>query len=146
MSSSATASDKLISAFKTTAASIGSKASKSEVDFAELRAASIAYNAQLQAALDMLTDELLEESKETVVTTYTGLLKTIESSIQELEADSKAGLMTRLSYVTAVTRKSKEDRFSEKINKLEKLRERMNLARYIGKAAVRITEGLSPED
>jgi hypothetical protein len=63
-----------------------------------------------------------------------------------LETDSKAGLKTRLWYVTAVTRKSKEDRFSEKVNKLEKLRERMNLARYIGKAAGRITEGLSPED
>lgn len=146
MSSSATASGKLISAFEAAIASIGFKSSKSVAKLTALRAASTAYNAQLQAALDMLTDELLEEPKESVDTACHEWLELIESSIQELETDSKAGLKARLSYVTAVTRKSKEDRFSEKVNKLEKLRERMNLARYIGKAAGRITEGLSPED
>jgi hypothetical protein len=130
-------SSKLISAFKATAESL---ASKGDVDFTELNAAFTEYSDQLQASIDALVD-ISDEAPD--VTAYTGMLATIKTSIEVLETDSKAGRIKRLTYKTPMTRKSKEDRFSQKVTSLEGSRVSMDSTTLLGRMANGLAVGLA---
>jgi hypothetical protein len=126
----------LISAFKATAESLGSKG---DVDFTELNAAFTEYSDQLQASIDALVG-ISDEAPD--VTAYTDALAAIKTSIDDLETDSKAGRMKRLTYKTPMTRNSKEDRFSQKVTSLEGSRVSMDSTTLIGRKTNRVAARL----
>jgi hypothetical protein len=129
-------SSKLISAFKATAESL---ASKGDVDFTELNAAFTEYSDQLHASIDALAG-ISDETPD--VTAYTDALAAIKTSIDDLETDSKAGRMKRLTYKTPMTRNSKEDRFSQKVTSLEGSRVSMDSTTLISRKTNRLAARL----
>jgi hypothetical protein len=141
MSSSVTASNKLISSSKATAESIGSK-SKGDVDFTELNASFTEYSEQVQASIDALVAVSDEGLDPMTMQVYTDALAAIKTSIDDLETDSKAGRMKRLTYKTPMTRNSKEDRFSQKVTSLEGSRVSMDSTTLISRKTNRLAARL----
>lgn len=140
MSSSATIPAQLISAFKATAASVGTE---TDVEFDDLHAAFKVYGDQLRASVAAVATDIPED--DTDKTIYTDSLNEIEKDIQELEGDSEVDLTDRpVCWKTAATRKPKEDEFSHKVTTLEGYRVSLDQTTLLGRLTQQLAARLKP--